>query len=93
MSKLNYQIANIVNKEIDIYKVSHHGDDKNNSQETLNIYKPKYAVFTNNYNEISNDTNMVSKLKKANNKVKLLYAGDSNIEIKIADKIKTNINC
>ena len=93
MSKLNYQIANIVNKEIDIYKVSHHGDDKNNSQETLNIYKPKYAVFTNNYNEINNNNNMIKKLKKANNKVKLLYAGDSNIEIEITDKIKTNTNC
>ena len=86
--KNNYQIANMIKEEIDIYKVAHHGDSHSNSKETLNIYKPKYAIITNTKEGLL-DLEIENNLISSNKDVVILYT-DKNIilEINIDGSIK-----
>lgn len=79
--KNNYQIAKIIKEEIDIYKVAHHGDSYSNSKDTLNIYKPKYAIITNTKEELL-DPEIENNLVSSNKEVVILYT-DKNIILEI----------
>ncbi len=47
INNINLNIAKLISKKINIYKVPQHGEDNSNSPETLNIYKLDFAVITN----------------------------------------------
>ena len=79
--KNNYQIAKMIKEEIDIYKVAHHGDSHSNSKDTLNIYKPKYAIITNTKEELL-DPEIENNLVSSNKEVVILYT-DKNIILEI----------
>ncbi len=79
--KNNYQIAKMIKEEIDIYKVAHHGDIYSNSKDTLNIYKPKYAIITNTKEGLL-DLEIENNLVSSNKDVVILYT-DKNIILEI----------
>ena len=88
---VNYQIASLINQEIDIYKVPHHGTVHCNSNQALNIYKPKIAVITNGNEYLKNDSTIYEDLKKVNDNVKIFLTENKNVVIKILDN--GNIVC
>ena len=88
---VNYQIASLINQEIDIYKVPHHGTVHCNSDQALNIYKPKIAVITNGNEYLKNDSTIYEDLKKVNDNVKIFLTENKNVVIKILDN--GNIIC
>ena len=71
LSNVNNKIAKELNCELDIYKLPHHGTSGINSEETLNIYKPKHAIITNSYWYLER-WNTLKELKKANPDCKIL---------------------
>lgn len=82
---VNYQIASSITEEIDIYKVPHHGTVNCNSEKTLNIYKPKIAIITNDEEYLRNESTIYQDLVKANKDVKILLTEKHNIVINISD--------
>ena len=82
---VNYQIASSIKEKIDIYKVPHHGTINCNSDKALEIYKPKIAVITNEYEYLKNNSTIYDDLKRANKDVKILLTEKHNIVIKISD--------
>lgn len=80
---LNYNIANKIKQEIDIYKVPHHGTSNCNSKKTLDIYKPKVAIITNGEEYLKNESSIFNDLKRANKNVKILLTENHNIIINI----------
>ena len=82
---VNYQIATSIKEEIDIYKVPHHGTINCNSDKTLDIYKPKIAVITNEDEYLKNNSTIYDDLKRVNKDVKILLTEKHNIVIKISD--------
>lgn len=82
---VNYQIASSIKEEIDIYKVPHHGTVNCNSDKTLNIYKPKIAVITNEDEYLKNNSTIYDDLKSVNKDVKILLTEKHNIVIKISN--------
>ena len=79
--KNNYKIAKMIKEEIDIYKLAHHGDSYSNSKDTLNIYKPKYAIITNTKDGLL-DLEIENNLISSNKDVVILYT-DKNIILEI----------
>ena len=82
---VNYQIASSIKEKIDIYKVPHHGTINCNSDKSLEIYKPKIAVITNEDEYLKNNSTIYDDLKRANKDVKILLTEKYNIVIKISD--------
>ena len=82
---VNYQIASSIKEKIDIYKVPHHGTINCNSDKSLEIYKPKIAVITNEDEYLKNNSTIYDDLKRANKDVKILLTEKHNIVIKISD--------
>lgn len=82
---VNYQIAKLINEEIDIYKVPHHGTAYCNTRKTLNIYKPKIAVITNSKDYIQNESSTYEDLKHINENIKILFTENNNIVINISN--------
>ena len=82
---VNYQIASSIREEIDIYKVPHHGTINCNSTQTLDIYKPKIAIITNDDEYLKNNSTIYDDLKRVNKDVKILLTEKHNIVIKISD--------
>lgn len=82
---VNFNIASKINKEIDIYKVPHHGTINCNSDSTLNIYKPKIAIITNGEEYLSVSSTICDDLKKANKDVKILLTENFNVVINISE--------
>lgn len=80
---INTQIARKINQQIDIYKVPHHGTIYCNSDQALNIYKPKIAIITNEEKYIKEESTIVQDLKRANKKVKILLTEKENLIFKI----------
>lgn len=68
-----YKAAQKINRRIDLYKVPHHGTRYSGLPETLEIFKPKKAVFTNSEEFVSKDSDALANLKKANLFVKALF--------------------
>ena len=81
----NYQIASELNEELDIYKVPHHGTRYCNEDKTLDIYKPKIAVVTNEEDYIKNSSSVYDDLKRVNENVKLLFTEKHNVVLTITD--------
>ena len=71
LSRVNTKIAKEINKQIDIYKVPHHGTSHCNSIEALAIYKPKHAIITNSYWYLER-WNTLKELKQANPDCRIL---------------------
>lgn len=90
-SFVNYKMAQEINEQIDIYKVPHHGTINCNSQKTLEIYKPKIAIITNEKYYLKNESTIIQDLKHANKDVKLLLTEKNNIIINISEN--GIINC
>lgn len=82
---VNYQIAESIGEEIDIYKVPHHGTNNCNSDKALDIYKPKIAVITNENDYLKDSSTIYDDLKRVNKDVKILLTEDHHIVIKISD--------
>lgn len=80
----NKRAALLINEEIDIYKVPHHGTNNCNSKETLEIFKPKIAIITNEKDYLSSNSTIEEDLMRANKKVKILLTEKHNIVIDIA---------
>lgn len=74
--KMLYQTAKKINKKIDLYKVPHHGTRYSGLPETLEIFKPKLAVFTNSEEYVEKESDALTNLKAANPKVKALWTKD-----------------
>ena len=91
INKINLNIAKLINKKINIYKVPHHGEDNSNSTETLEIYKPDFAVITNSEYYVKKQTSTLKNLKRANHNVKILYTKDCNIVFTINNSSKINV--
>lgn len=83
---VNYQTASLINEQIDIYKVPHHGTINCNSEKTLQIYKPKIAVITNGDDYLKNESTIYQDLKKSNKNVKILLTENYNVVININNK-------
>lgn len=79
----NRRAALLINEEIDIYKVPHHGTNYCNSRETLDIFKPKIAVITNGEDYLSSASNVVDDLMKSNKEMKIFLTEKNNIVIDI----------
>lgn len=79
----NKRAAILINEEIDIYKVPHHGTNHCNSVEALEIFKPKIAIITNGKEYLSSTSNIEVDLMKANKFVKILLTEKHNIVIDI----------
>lgn len=82
---INYQIASSINKEIDIYKVPHHGTIHCNSEKTLDIYKPKIAIITNGKEYLEKESTIYKDLKRANKDVEILLTEEHTIVLKISE--------
>lgn len=82
---VNYQTASLINEQIDIYKVPHHGTINCNSEKTLQIYKPKIAVITNGDDYLKNESTIYQDLKKSNKNVKILLTENYNVIINITN--------
>lgn len=82
---VNYKIASSIKEQIDIYKVPHHGTNNCNSDKTLNIYKPKIAIITNENEYLINNSTIYNDLRKANQNVKILLTEKHNIVIRISN--------
>lgn len=80
----NYRIASLIGEEIDIYKVPHHGTIYCNSLKTLNIYKPKIAVITNEKDYLINESTICDDLLSVNKACKILLTDESNVAINIS---------
>lgn len=75
--KMLYQTAKKINKTIDLYKVPHHGTVHTGLAETLEIFKPKIAVYTNSEEYVSKESDSLTNLKKANPEVKIFWTKTS----------------
>lgn len=82
---VNYKIASSIKEQIDIYKVPHHGTNNCNGDKTLNIYKPKIAIITNENEYLINNSTIYNDLRKANQNVKILLTEKHNIVIRISN--------
>lgn len=82
---VNYQIASSINEKIDIYKVPHHGTVHCNSEKTLDIYKPKIAIITNDEEYLKKESTIYQDLTRVNKNVKILLTEKHNVVIKISD--------
>ena len=82
----NRQAAYEINEEIDIYKVPHHGTSYCNSNETLEIFKPKIAIISNSLDYLENVSTVLDELKSANENVKILLTDKSDVVIDIDSK-------
>lgn len=82
---VNYQIASTIKEEIDIYKVPHHGTVHCNSENALNIYKPKIAIITNSKEYLEKESTILQDLKQANKDVKVLLTENQNVVINITE--------
>ena len=87
---VNYQVATSINEEIDIYKVPHHGTINCNCEKTLNIYKPKIAIITNEETYLKKESTIYDDLKNANKEVKILLTEKYNIVINISNTGEIN---
>ena len=67
VSFMNRRLAEKLNCKLDIYKASHHGH-RGETPETLEIYRPDYAVIT---NKEVNAVDCVERLKTANPEVNI----------------------
>ena len=76
--KILYKTAKNINKKIDVYKVPHHGTNHTGLAETLEIFKPKTAIFTNSEEYVSKESDALTNLKTANPKVKILWTNNSS---------------
>lgn len=76
--KMVYQIARKINKKIGLYKVPHHGTVHTGLPETLEIFKPKRAVFTNSEEYVSKESDALTNLKNANPKVEIFWTKNSS---------------
>lgn len=76
--KMLYRIAKKINNKIDLYKVPHHGTWHTGLPETLEIFKPKVAIFTNSKEYVLNESDAFTNLKTANPKVKIGWTKDSS---------------
>lgn len=81
----NYQIAAQLQEQLDIYKVPHHGTRFCNEDKTLDIYRPKIAVVTNEEDYIKNSSTVYDDLKRANPDVKLLFTEKHNVVITVTE--------
>lgn len=86
-SYANYQIADAIGEQIDIYKVPHHGTGGSNSPMALDIYKPKYAVITNG-EEYLKASPIYQDLRRVNEDVEILLAEKKNIVFQISEEGK-----
>jgi len=75
----NYQIAQALGEQLDIYKVPHHGTRFSNEDRTLAIYRPKIAVITNEEAYLKNSSTIYEDLRRANPEVEVLLTEKHNV--------------
>ena len=85
LDRINTKIAEAIGEEIDVYKVPHHGTGGCNSEEALNIYKPKIAVITNRIGYLSEKSPIFADLKRANEDVKIYLTELSPVVIDVSE--------
>ena len=83
VNKINLRVAEQINKEIDIYKVPHHGEDKSTSKETLNVYKPKLNIITNSLKYVRNETSTLENIHKAYKDSSFLFTDKKNVIVSV----------
>ena len=71
--RMLYQIAKRINKKIDLYIVPNYETCHTDFSETLDIFKPKTAVFDKSEEYISKKSDILTHLKKVNPKVQLFF--------------------
>lgn len=81
---VNYQIAAKIGREIDIYKVPHHGTVNSNSEGALNIYRPKLAIITNGIEYLKTMSTICDDLRRANKDVEIVLTEKHNVVVKIS---------
>lgn len=80
----NKRAALLIHEQVDIYKVPHHGTDRCNSRETLEILKPKIVIITNGKDYLHQHSHVLQDLKQANKDIKILLTENHNIVINIS---------
>lgn len=83
--RVGTSVAKKIGELIDIYKVPHHGTGGCNSDELLDIYKPKIALITNRIGYLSEKSPIFSDLKRANPDVKILLSELSEVVMDISE--------
>lgn len=83
INKINLRVAEHINKEIDIYKVPHHGEDKSTSKETLNVYKPKLNIITNSIKYVKNETSTLENTHDAYKDSSFLFTDKNDVIVSV----------
>lgn len=83
INKINFAVAQEINKQIDIYKVPHHGENKSNSKETLAIYKPKINIITNSLDYVRRETSTISDIYNSYKESKFLFTEHDDVVVSI----------
>lgn len=82
---VNYQIAKEIGEEIHIYKVPHHATYNTGLPKTLEIYRPKIAVITNEADYVTNHSDALSNLQNANPDVQICFTEKENLIFEIEE--------
>lgn len=82
---VNYQIAKEIGEQIHIYKVPHHGTYNTGLPKTLEIYRPKIAIITNEVEYVTNQSDALTNLRNANPDVQIHFTEKENIVFEIAE--------
>ena len=79
--RMVFQAANQINEKIDLYKVPHHATWHTGLPETLEIFKPAYAVITNGEEYVSNQSDALKNLKTANPDIRIGFTKEKTIVV------------
>jgi len=75
------QVAKLLQKEMYLYKVPHHGTVHTGCEETLSIYQPQIAVITNEDAYLAEHSDVYANLRNANPAVKILLTEKETVVV------------
>ncbi|MGN0665793.1 MAG: MBL fold metallo-hydrolase [Huintestinicola sp.] len=79
------QIAKKIGRQIDIYKVPHHGTVNTGCMDALQIFRPKLAVITNEDAYLSEHSDVYVNIRRANPHARIMLTENDNVVIDTAD--------